>query len=231
MKIMLVDDEQSLCSALKIIITNAGYDFCSAADGLSALTIFGKENPDLLILDVMLPKLNGFEVCEEIRKANTSLPILMLSAKGDFVDKRIGFKAGADDYLTKPFEEEELLLRIEALLRRRGQTEARLPEKDPTRKIVIGELTIDPMRYEVFVRGQLVTVTPKEYQILTLMAEHPGRVFTREDLITYVWGEKFEMGSISIPVYIRHIREKIEQDPSNPILLQTVWRFGYKLGD
>jgi len=231
MKIMLVDDEPSLCSALEIIITKAGFDFYCATDGVAALELFGLEKPDLVILDVMVPKLNGFEVCEEIRKTDSHVPILILSAKGDIVDKKIGFKSGADDYLTKPFEEEELLLRIDVLLRRRDKVMENLPSKCLTRKTKIGDLVIDPIRYEVSVRDRLVNLTPKEYQIITLMAGYPGKVFTREDLIDCIWGEEYETGSISVPVYIRHIREKIEEDPSNPLLLQTVWRFGYKLGN
>lgn len=231
MKIMLVDDEPSLCSALEIILTKRGCDFYYAMDGVAALELFKTEKPDVVILDVMVPKLNGFEVCEEIRKADSRLPILILSAKGDIVDKKTGFKAGADDYLTKPFEEEELLLRIDALMRRRDKAKENLPGKEPAEKIKIGDLLIDPMRYEVSVRGRPVTLTPKEYQIITHMANYPGKVFTREDLIDCIWGQEFETGSISIPVYIRHIREKIEEDPSNPVLLQTVWRFGYKLGN
>ncbi|BAE82115.1 response regulator transcription factor [Desulfitobacterium hafniense] len=231
MKIMLVDDEPSLCSALEIVITRAGYDFYCATDGIAALELFRSKKPDLAILDLMVPWLNGFEICEEIRRTDSHIPILILSAKGDIVDKKMGFRAGADDYLTKPFEEEELLLRIEALLRRRNKESGSLPINGLSQKVEIGELIIDPFRYEVTVRDRLVNLTPKEYQIIALMANHPGKVFTREDLIDCIWGKEFETGSISIPVYIRRIREKIEQDPSEPTLLKTVWRFGYKLGD
>ncbi len=231
MKIMLVDDEPSLCSALEIILTKAGYDFFCAHDGVTALEIFRSEKPDFVILDVMVPKLNGIEVCEELRKIDARIPILILSGKGDIVDKKMGFKAGADDYLTKPFEEEELLLRIDVLLRRLDKELEGASNKKLVEKIEIGNMVIDPERYEVLVGDRLVNLTPKEYQIITLMAAHPGKVFTREDLIDSIWGKEYVYGSISIPVYIRRIREKIEEDPSNPILLKTVWRFGYKLGD
>lgn len=228
-KIMLADDEQSLCDALEIILHDAGYDVCVARDGRQAVEVFRRELPDLAILDVMMPRLDGFEVCSEIRDLLPDTPVLMLSAKGDIVDKKIGFRAGADDYVVKPFNDEELLLRVEALLRRRSRGDAAAPVL--MRRVQIGDLAIDPRRCEVVVRGRVIGLTPKEFQILALMADNPGKVFTREDLIENIWGEEYETGSISIPVYVRRIREKIEDDPSNPMYLQTVWRFGYRLGD
>ena len=234
MKIMVADDEPKLVEALRIILTGAGYEVCTAADGASALAVYGMHHPDLVILDIMMPKLDGYEVCSSIRQMDPSVPILMLSAKGDIDDKRGGFGAGADDYLTKPFNEEEVLLRIEALLRRRSRGPV-LTDAPQTvglmHPVSIGDLTIDPRRYEVSVRGKVVNLTPKEFQIIALMADNPGKVFTREDLIDSIWGSAYRDGSISIPVYVRRIREKIEDDPSNPRYLQTVWRFGYRLGE
>lgn len=234
MKIMVADDEPKLVEALRIILTDAGYEFCSASDGGSALAVYGMHHPDLVILDVMMPRLEGTEVCASIRQMDPDVPILILSAKGDILDKREGFGAGADDYLTKPFNEEEVLLRVEALLRRRarGAVDAS-GGSGPTlmHTVTIGDLTIDPRRYEVAVRGKVVSLTPKEFQILALMAESPGKVFTREDLIDSIWGPDYRDGSISIPAYVRRIREKIEDDPSNPRYLQTMWRFGYRLGE
>lgn len=235
MKIMLVDDEKSLCSVLEMILVESGYEFCYTHDGFDALKLFSKENPDMVILDVMLPKLDGFEICAKIRETNSCVPILMLSAKGDIVDKKVGFRAGADDYLTKPFNEEELLLRIEALLRRRGSVAEEEPEKKELKGLMapvhVGDLTIDPRRYEVTVQERVVALTPKEFQILALLAESPGKVFTRDDLIENLWGDDYDKGSVSISVYIRRIRKKIEKDPSDPQYLQTVWSFGYRLGD
>lgn len=229
MKVLLADDEQSLCVALGIIIEEAGYECCRASDGNEAIELFDKERPDIVILDVMMPKRNGFEVCEIIRRKSPKTPVLMLSAKGDIVDKKSGFRAGADDYVTKPFSDEELLLRIEALLRRSqgGNNE----DESLQRALRFGDLEIDPYRYEAYIGERSADLTPKEFQILALMMEHPGKVFTREDLIERIWGEEYESASISIPVYVRRIREKIEDDPSNPVYLQTVWRFGYRLGD
>lgn len=234
MKIMVADDEPKLVEALRIILTDAGYEVCSAADGAAALAVYGMHRPDLVVLDIMMPKLNGYDVCASIRQMDPDVPILMLSAKGDIDDKRGGFGAGADDYLTKPFNEEEVLLRVEALLRRRARGAVELgssPTAGLMHPVSIGDLTIDPRRYEVAVRGKVVNLTPKEFQIVALMADNPGKVFTREDLIDSIWGSAYRDGSISIPVYVRRIREKIEDDPSNPRYLQTVWRFGYRLGE
>ncbi|MDR0514919.1 MAG: response regulator transcription factor [Coriobacteriaceae bacterium] len=237
MKVMLVDDEKSLRSLLGMIITEAGYDFCCASDGVAALEVFEQEKPDLAVLDVMIPKMDGFELCARLRKASPQMPILMLSAKGDIVDKKIGFRAGADDYLTKPFNEEELLLRIEALLRRRqpgaasGHPDEGQGHHGLLEPVKVGDLEINPLRYEVVVKGRVVALTPKEFSILALLAESPGKVFTREDLVESLWGADYDTGSVSIPVYIRRIRKKIEEDPSNPRYLQTVWSFGYRLGD
>lgn len=237
-KILVADDEPSLVSALGIILTGAGYTFFGACDGREALEKFAREKPDLVVLDIVMPHLDGFEACERIRAIDPDVPILMLSAKGDIVDKKIGFRAGADDYLTKPFNEEEILLRIEALLRRRARRGGakEVPSggsghgRGMTEPVTIGDLHIDPRRCEVTVHGRTVALTPKEFQILALMADAPGKVFTREDLIEAIWGKEYEGSAISIPTYVRRIREKIEDNPSSPVYLQTVWRFGYRLG-
>jgi len=227
MKIMLADDEESIKVLVEHIMSEEGYDFCYAADGAEALKVFEEEQPDLLILDVMMPKLNGFEVCTKLREADHTVPIIFLSAKGDIVDKSIGFKAGADDYLVKPFSSLELSLRIEALLRRRDFSSG--TEKKECLKVE--DLEIYFNRYEVRKNGQKVDLTPKEFQILTRMASHPGEVFTREQLLNYVWGEDYIGELTSIAVFVRKIREKIEDEPSKPKYLQTVWGVGYKFWD
>ncbi|WP_304425967.1 response regulator transcription factor [uncultured Adlercreutzia sp.] len=239
-KILLADDERSLCDAVRMILEDAGYEVCVAHDGREAVEVFQRERPDLAILDVMMPKLDGFEVVEEIRKRRRNVPVLILSAKGDIVDKKRGFTVGADDYVTKPFDDDEIVLRVGALLRRAAMTvadegsrpaEASAAEvRQLMRPVTIGDLTIDPRRYEVTVGGAAVTLTPKEFQILALMADHPGEVFTNEELVETIWGKEYTEEAVSIPVYIRRIRLKIEKDPSRPQYLQTVWRFGYKLG-
>lgn len=228
-KILIADDEESLREAVRIILNRAGYRVVYASDGAQAVSLFGKERPDLAILDIMMPWLDGFEACERIRRISPEVPVLMLTAKSDIVDKRTGFRSGADDYVTKPFDDEELLLRVEALLRRRERSRAQTPSP-VGQSVTIGKLRIDPRGCEVTVDGRPVALTPKEFRILAVMAESPGKVFTREDLIDMVWGADFEAGAISIPVYIRRIRAKVEEDPSDPQIVQTVWGFGYRLG-
>jgi len=230
MKIMLADDEESIRIVVEHIVTEDNYEFCYASDGLEALAVFDKEKPDLVILDVMMPKLNGFDVCEQIRKKDQNVPIIILSAKGDIVDKSVGFKAGADDYLVKPFSSLELSLRIEALLRRRGHQSGN-GDNENRDMIKYGELEIHFNRYIAKLRGKTVDLTPKEFKILAYMASHPGEVFTREQLLSYVWGEDYVGELTNIAVFIRKIREKIEDDPSKPKYLQTVWGIGYKFGE
>lgn len=231
MKIMLADDEENIRIVVQHIVTEDNYDFCYAADGDEALMVFAKEQPDLVILDVMMPKLNGFEVCAKLREEGHTIPIIFLSAKGDIVDKSVGFRAGANDYLVKPFSSLELSLRIEALLRwrnREGDHVFRL-EKKESRKF--DDLEIYFNRYEVKLRGQKVELTPKEFKILAYMAANHGEIFTREQLLAHVWGEDYVGELATIAVFIRKIREKIEDVPSKPKYLQTVWSVGYKFGE
>lgn len=231
MKILLADDEESIRIVVEHIITEDGYEFCYASDGAEALAVFELEQPDLVILDVMMPKLNGFDVCTKLRKDGNNVPIIILSAKGDIVDKSVGFKAGADDYLVKPFSSLELSLRIEALLRRRDHQSGAPGEAEKKESFKLGDLEIFFNRYEARLRGKRLDLTPKEFKILAYMASHPGEVFTREQLLTYVWGEDYVGELTSIAVFIRKIREKIEDEPSKPKYLQTVWGIGYKFGD
>lgn len=231
MKIMLADDEESIRIVVEHIVTEDGYELCYASDGAEALTVFKREKPDLLILDVMMPKLNGFDVCAEIRKSGSNVPIIILSAKGDIVDKSVGFKAGADDYLVKPFSSLELSLRIEALLRRSEHHAGPTEDDEKRDSFKYKDLEIFYNRYEVRLRGKPVDLTPKEFRILAYMTSHPGEVFTREQLLTYVWGEDYVGELTSIAVFVRKIRQKIEEDPSKPKYLQTVWGVGYKFGE
>lgn len=231
MKIMLADDEESIRVLVEHIVTEDGYDFCYAADGYEALTVFEEEQPDLLILDVMMPKLNGFDVCTKLREQGVTTPIIILSAKGDIVDKSVGFRAGANDYLVKPFSSMELSLRIEALLRWKNPKTNYVVGLEPKDTYKIGDLEICFKRFEVRKRGKIVDLTPKEYKIVSYMASHPGEVFSRERLIDHVWGENYVGESTSIAVFIRKIREKIEDEPSKPKYLQTVWGMGYKFGE
>lgn len=225
-KIMVADDEESMRRVIGRIVKGEGFEVCHAADGQEVLDTFFEEAPDLVILDVMMPRLDGFEACRRLRELGVGVPIIFLSAKGDIIDKGTGFSAGADDYLAKPFSAKELVLRIHARLQQHeraaqqgqgvvGTTDLKLDER--RRKVSVGERSID--------------LTLKEFQILHLLSSHPGQVFTREQIIEYVWGDEFVGETSSVAVFIRRIREKIERDPSHPRYIQTVWRVGYKFGD
>jgi two-component system response regulator VicR len=226
MKIMLADDEPSICTIVEHLAREIRYEYCSASTGTEALQVFEEQAPDLVILDVMMPDIDGYHVCKSIRAKDSDVPIIFLTAKGDIVDKGIGFEAGCDDYIVKPFSPSELAMRIKALLRRRNHLLSSVDDL-----IEADGLTIDIKRKKVFVGEKTVALTPKEFMILVLLASHPGEVFTHEQLIREVWGEEYVGSTTSIAVFISKIREKIEKDPSKPRYLQTVWRFGYRFGD
>lgn len=223
MKIMLVDDEESIRVLVEMIVIENGYDFCYAANGEEALARFEQEQPDLIILDIMMARMNGFVVCEHIRRFS-NVPIIILSAKGDIVDKSIGFHAGADDYLVKPFSSVELALRIDALLRRHEIKDVSAISDN----LAVGKIEINFKRHEVIVEGAPVEFTPKEFKILSYMASHPGEVFSKDQIQDYVWGEDYAGELTGLAVFIRKIREKIEKTPSRPKYLLTVWGTGYK---
>lgn len=227
MKVMLADDEQGIHTLVEHIVRKDGYEFCCAFDGEQALDVFEKEHPDLVVLDIMMPNLNGFEVCARLREQSINVPIIFLTAKGDIVDKSVGFNAGADDYLVKPFTPQELSLRIAALMRRYTPERKKGYTAD---YIKYEDIEIDVKRRRVTVRGNVVELTPKEFHVLFMLASNPGVVFTRDQLIHDVWGPEYVGETSSITVFIRRIREKIEKDPSNPKYLQTVWHVGYRFG-
>ena len=193
--------------------------------------MLASEHPDLLLLDVMMPGMNGFDVCMKIREQGRRIPIIFLSAKGDIVDKSIGFKAGGDDYVVKPFSPDELLLRIEAHLRRHKSdlAFAKAVSREGSNKT--GDLEIFFNRYEVRLRGEPVDLTAKEFEILALLASSPGQVFTRNQIYEHIWGRDSSVDENSITVFMRKIREKIEDNPSQPKYLLTVWRVGYKFAE
>lgn len=194
-----------------------------------ASAVFQREWPDVVVLDVMMPKVDGFEVCRRIREVDENVPVLFLSARDGIIDKRIGFSFGGDDYLVKPFNEEELVMRIEALVRRsrrsRRDGEAAAPERPE--RFALGPFTFDEVRHEVLKGGEPVVLTPKEFQLLHHLASHPGAVMGKDELIEELWGEEYLDGAISIAVYVRKIREKIEENPAKPAYLKTVWGVGY----
>lgn len=194
-----------------------------------ACALFQREWPDVVVLDVMMPKVDGFEVCRRIREVDENVPVLFLSARDGIIDKRIGFSFGGDDYLVKPFNEEELVMRIEALVRRsrrsRRDGEAAAPERPE--RFALGPFTFDEVRHEVLKGGEPVVLTPKEFQLLHHLSSHPGAVMGKDELIEELWGEEYLDGAISTAVYVRKIREKIEENPAKPAYLKTVWGVGY----
>ena len=231
MKIMLVDDDDGLHVLMRRLVEDAGYEFCSAYGGEEGLKVLAAEKPDLLLLDVMMPGMNGFDVCRKVREQGRRIPVIFLSAKGDIVDKSIGFKAGGDDYVVKPFNSDELLLRIEAHLRRHKQDLQFAKAVTRSGSYATGDLEVLFNQYEVRVRGKKVDLTAKEFEILALLAASPGQVFTRAQIFEHIWGEKSDVDESSITVFIRKIREKIEDNPSKPQYLLTVWRVGYKFAE
>ena len=227
-KVMLIDDDKSLHVYMRRIMKDAGYDFCGAMDGLSGLQLLAEEKPDLLLLDVMMPGMNGFDVCRTMRENGRRIPVIFLSAKGDIVDKSIGFNAGGDDYVVKPFSSDELLLRVQAHLRRHRDDLAFAKAVSREGSSVTGDLEILFNQYEVNLRGEPVGLTAKEFEILALLAANPGQVFTRAQIYEHIWGAGSDVDESAITVFVRKIREKIEDNPSQPKYLLTVWRVGYK---
>jgi DNA-binding response OmpR family regulator len=225
--ILLVDDEESLQKLLTFPLARDGFRVVPAHDGEEALDRFAQERVDLVVLDVMLPKLDGLEVCRRLR-ATSSVPILMLTARDDELDKVLGLELGADDYMTKPFSVREFRSRVRALLRR-----ASAPRHEPGADEVIEAdgLRIDPARRRVDMRGGEVTLTYVEFEILRAMAERPGRVYTRQALLERLWGDSDYRDPRTIDVHVRHLREKLEQDPRRPEYIFTVRGVGYRFRD
>lgn len=227
-KIMLVDDEEQFHFALRKVAERQGYEFCSALDGESGFAMLVEQRPDILLLDVMMPGMDGFEFLRIMREQGRRIPVILLSAKGDIVDKRSGFRAGCDDYLVKPFNMDELFLRIEAHLHRISGSGPFRAARSVHGPLVFGNLKIDPAGRIVEKDGRDVGLTPKEFEILALLAANPGQVFTREQIYRHVWKEESLGNNSGVTVLIRKIREKVEDDPSDPRFLLTVWHVGYK---
>lgn len=230
-KILLIDDDPSLQLALRHLVTEAGYAFCCAGNGHEGLELIDAERPDLVLLDVMMPGMNGYDVCTALRERGQRVPIVFLSAKGDIVDKSIGFKAGGDDYLVKPFDNSELLLRIEAHLRRHKGDLAFARASAQNGYTTVGDLSISFGKYLVEKNGRALDLTSKEFEILALLAANPGQVYTRQQIYEHIWGEGAVVDANSITVFIRRIREKIEDNASQPKYLLTVWGVGYKFAE
>lgn len=230
-KIMLIDDDPSMQLLIQEVIEREGWDFCCASNGADGLAMLREEKPSFLLLDVMLPDINGFDICRQIREEGRRVPIMFLSAKGDIVDKSVGFNAGADDYLVKPFQNEELVLRVKARIRRRERAMNESAHDRSSGSYKTGELEIFFGKYEVMLRGMPVALSSREFELLAVLAADPGSVFTREQIIDELGGQDAVADPNTITVLVRKIREKIEDDPAHPRYLQTVWRVGYKLAE
>ena len=228
--ILVVEDEPTLLETLEYNLARQGYRVCTAADGLAALEVARRERPDLIVLDVMLPGLDGFEVCRILRQ-EMSVPILMLTARTDEVDRVVGLEVGADDYLTKPFSMRELLARVKALLRRVRLVREELAAEGQgarTQRLVCGDLLIDLTRREVERGGQVLHLKPKEYDLLVFLARNRGAVLSRDLILERVWGWDYGGGTRTVDVHVRWLREKIEPDPEHPLRLVTVRGIGYR---
>jgi two-component system, OmpR family, alkaline phosphatase synthesis response regulator PhoP len=230
-KILVVDDEQSIVTLLQYNLEQAGYSVITALDGEQGLEAAVDIRPDLVVLDLMLPKMDGLEVCKQLRQQKINIPILMLTAKDDEFDKVLGLELGADDYLTKPFSPREVVARIKAILRRSqfqsNGSDSSQDQEDGLLKL--GELKVFPERYEAFFDEQQLELTPKEFELLLYLAKNKGRVLTRDQLLSAVWNYDFAGDSRIVDVHISHLREKIEKDTKKPLYIKTIRGLGYKL--
>ncbi|WP_106496940.1 response regulator transcription factor [Lentibacillus sp. Marseille-P4043] len=222
--ILIVDDEKSIVTLLKFNIEQAGFQTEVAFDGLAAIEKVKQQAFDLIVLDLMLPKMDGMEVCEYLRQNKIDTPILMLTAKDDESDKIAGLELGADDYLTKPFSPKEVIARINAILRR-----TRIGPAAHHRFIRIGDLTIFPERYEAEMHDRVLTFTRKEFELLHYLANHRGKVLSRDQLLSAVWNYDYAGDTRIVDVHVSHLREKIEPDTKRPMYLKTVRGLGYKM--
>ena len=222
-KILIVDDEKPICDLIDINLSAAGYDCKAVQDGIQAIDLIESEPFDLVLLDIMLPGMDGYQVCRELRK-KSSVPIIMLTAKGEVFDKVLGLELGADDYVVKPFETKEVVARINAVLRRSGRNSGR---QDDSKEVSYENLTINLTNYELRVKGQQVDTPPKEMELIYHLASNPNRVFTRDQLLDEVWGFDYYGDSRTVDVHVKRLREKLE-GVSDKWALKTVWGVGYK---
>ena len=227
-KVLIVEDEPSILTLLQYNLEQAGYDVLIATNGPTALTLTMSEKPDLLLLDIMLPGMDGMDVCKTLRQEKIHTPILMLTAKSDEFDKILALELGADDYLTKPFSPREVLARVKAIIRRSELREQILEDvSEPPLKI--GELSIYPEQIVAKLSGQRLELTPKEFELLLYLARHCGKVLHREQLLEAIWNYEYTGDSRIVDVHISHLREKIERDTRHPVYIKTVRGFGYKI--
>jgi two-component system response regulator ResD len=227
-RILVVDDDSTVAEVVSGYLERAGHAIRRAADGVEALSAVESEVPDLIVLDLMLPKIGGLEVCRRVRLAHRTVSIIMLTALAEEEDRIAGLELGADDYVTKPFSPRELVLRVESVLRRSRATEAATPADAVRPRLQVGGITVDPAARRAFKDGAELALTVRELDLLTFLMSHPGVAFSRAELMSRVWGWTFGDQS-TVTVHVRRLREKVETDPAQPTLIQTVWGVGYRL--
>lgn len=223
-KILVVDDEPSIVTLLAFNLKKAGYEVITATKGTDALRIAKEARPDLIVLDLMLPEMDGMDVCKQLRQEQWFVPILMLTAKDDELDKILGLELGADDYMTKPFSPREVVARVKAILRRTD-----LGKQEQNEVLKIGDLKVYPNNFEAIFKDEEMVLTPKEFELLVYMMQHKGRVLTREQLLNAVWNYDFAGDTRIVDVHVSHLREKIEDVTRKPLYIKTVRGLGYKL--
>lgn len=230
-KILVVDDEQSIVTLLKYNLEKSGFDVTTVMNGVEAFEVAKQEAFDLIILDLMLPELDGIEICKQLRQNKVTTPIIMLTAKDDEFDKVLGLELGADDYMTKPFSTREVVARIRAVIRRIAQNSEYEDNSisEANEIIKVGDLKVYPDNYEAFFKEKQLELTPKEFELLAYLAKHKGRVITRDQLLSFVWNFDFTDDTRIVDVHISHLREKVEPNPKKPIYIKTVRGMGYKL--
>lgn len=228
--LLVIEDDENISTAISEYFSRVGYTVATAGDGLAGVQSAIEGKPDAIVLDLMLPKMDGLAVCREVREKAPYIPILMLTAKDDVVDKVLGLEMGADDYITKPFSLRELEARIKSVLRR-ARNAQRMESTDSEAPIVRGNLRIDPAKREVKVGDREVELTPKEFELLRLFASNPGRVFPRKYLLEKIWDYSYEGYDRTIDSHINRLRAKIEDNPESPDMVLTVWGIGYKFND
>ncbi|MEC1770535.1 response regulator transcription factor [Schinkia azotoformans] len=228
-KILVVDDEPAIITLLQYNLQQSGFEVSSAMDGEAGIKMVMEENPDIMILDLMLPKLDGIEVCKKLREDKIMIPILMLTAKGDEFDKIFGLELGADDYMTKPFSPREVVARVKAILRRKPLIDTVENKQSKEGKIQVGDLKIFPERFEAYIGEERLDLTPKEFELLVYLSLHKGLVITRDQLLNDVWNYEYANDTRIVDVHISHLREKIERNSKKPVYIKTVRGVGYKL--
>lgn len=228
-KVLIIEDDPNIADLVTLHLTDHGYAVDLATDGLAGVEKTESGEYSLIILDIMLPGMDGLEVCKRIRQQDSYIPMLMLTAKSEELDKVLGLELGADDYLTKPFSVRELIARIKAIFRRLEAT--KIPEVSETRKLAFPALSIDLDKRKVLLDHAVVELTTKEFDLLTLFATNPGRVYSRQQLLDLVWGYQFDGYEHTVNSHINRLRAKIEKDPSNPNFIKTVWGMGYRFAE